>query len=236
MRRVELRAREALSGNVLTDLIVESRSVGRVEILEMIADERRRLADLADSLTDEQLETRSLCDAWTAKEVIGHLVAVVTASHATALKLLLTSAFNIHKANARLAALTADRPAAELAALLRGHATNPFRPPLVGYPGALTDLQVHGQDVRRPLGLPHSLRPDRLRVSLEFLTGGRAVGFTPKARPAGLRFETTDVDWAWGDGPVVRGTGEAIILALTGRRVALADLDGDGVAVLRSRR
>ena len=202
----------------------------------MIADERRRLADLADSLTGEQLETRSLCDAWTVKEVVGHLVAVVAASNVTALRLLLISAFNVHKANARLAALTADRPAAELAALLREHATNRFRPPVVGYPGALTDLQVHGQDVRRPLGLPHNLLPDRLRVSLDFLTGGRAVGFTPKARPAGLRFETTDVDWAWGHGPVIRGTGEAVILALTGRRVALADLDGAGVAVLRSRR
>jgi hypothetical protein len=97
MRRVELRAREAQSENVLTDVIVVSRNVWRVEILEVIADERRRLADLADSLTEEQLATRSLCDAWTAKEVVGHLLAVVTASNVTALKLLLTSAFNIRQ-------------------------------------------------------------------------------------------------------------------------------------------
>ena len=43
MRRVELRAREAQSGIVLRDLIVVSRNVWPVEILEMIADERRRL-------------------------------------------------------------------------------------------------------------------------------------------------------------------------------------------------
>ncbi|MEU4421725.1 maleylpyruvate isomerase family mycothiol-dependent enzyme [Actinoplanes sp. NPDC024001] len=206
-----------------------------MEILEMIADERRRLADLVDSLTEEQLQTRSLCAAWTAKEVVGHLVAVVAASNTAALKLLLTSGFSIHKANARLAAQTAERPAPELAALLREHATNPFRPPVVGHPGALTDLQIHSQDIRRPLGLPHQLRPERMRISLDFLVGGRAVGFTPKKRPAGLRFETTDLDWAHGAGPAVRGTGEAVMLALAGREAAFADLDGDGVAVLRRR-
>nr|BFE71401.1 hypothetical protein GCM10020092_047020 [Actinoplanes digitatis] len=94
---------------------------------------------------------------------------------------------------------------------------------------------MHGQDIRRLLGLPHDLRPDRLRVSLDFLVGGRAVGFLPKRRPAGLRFEATDVDWSWGGGPLVRGTAEAVMLALTGRRAVLAELSGDGVAELRCR-
>ena len=74
-----------------------------------------------------------------------------------------------------------------------------------------------------------------MRPSLGFLVSGRAIGFTPRRRPAGLRFEATDVGWAWGDGPLVRGSGEAVLLALAGRPVALADLDGDGVAVLRDR-
>lgn len=38
-----------------------------------------------------------------------------------------------------------------------------------------------------------------------------------------------------GDGPVVSGPGEAIIVATFGRRAALGELDGDGVAVLRER-
>lgn len=201
----------------------------------MIADERRRMADLVESLSPEQLRTRSLCDAWSVKEVVGHLVAAVAASSKSALVMLVRSGFNIHKANARLATRMAARPVGELAAVLRAHAENPFRPPIVGYPGQLTDLQVHGQDIRRPLGLPHDLRPDRLRVSLDFLVGGRAVGFVPARRPAGLRFEATDLDWAWGSGPLVGGTAEAVMLALTGRRAAFADLSGDGVAELRRR-
>ena len=206
-----------------------------MDVMAMIADERRRVADLIDSLSPAQLDVPSLCGSWTVRQVAGHLVAAVDAPPRVLLPVMLRSGFRIHRANARLAAVVARRPAGDLAAALRRHAAKPFRPPVVGYPGQLTDLQVHGQDIRRPLGLPHDLAPDRLRVSLDFLLGGRAVGFVPRRRPAGLRFETTDLDWASGHGPVVRGPAEAVMLALTGRAVALADLDGDGVPTLRRR-
>jgi hypothetical protein len=43
------------------------------------------------------------------------------------------------------------------------------------------------------------------------------------------------VDWAYGSGPVVHGAAEALMLALTGRVVGLAELEGEGTAVLRDR-
>jgi uncharacterized protein (TIGR03083 family) len=206
-----------------------------VEILAAIADERRRIADLVESLSPEQLAVPSLCGDWTVKQVAGHLLAAVAAPRSAVLPAIVRSGFKIHKANARLAVLTAARPAADLAGALRANAENPFRPPVVGYPGQLTDLQVHGQDMRRPLGLPHGLRLDRLRVSLDFLTGGRAYGFVPRRRLAGLRFEATDLDWGWGAGPLLAGPAEALILAMTGRAVAFGEVDGPGVPVLRRR-
>ena len=45
----------------------------------------------------------------------------------------------------------------------------------------------------------------------------------------------TDVDWTHGDGPEVSGPGEALIMAAAGRRVALDELTGDGVATLAER-
>jgi uncharacterized protein (TIGR03083 family) len=206
-----------------------------VDILRAIADERRRVADLVESLIPEQLSTPSLCGDWTVQQVAGHLLAAVSDSGTPLLPLIVRSGFSIHKANARLAVLTADQPPAELARGLRDNAENPFRPPIVGYPGQLTDLQVHGQDMRRPLDLSHGLRLERLRVSLDFLVGGRAVGFTPRRRVAGLRFEAADLDWFTGTGPLVTGPAEALMLAMTGRRAALSELDGPGVAVLRHR-
>jgi uncharacterized protein (TIGR03083 family) len=207
-----------------------------MDINAAIAAERRRLADLVDSLTPAQLEVPSLCGAWTVREVAGHLVAAVSPVPARQLLgLIVTSGFRLHRANARLAAAIARRPPAALASELRDNAENPFCPPVVGYPGQLTDLQVHGQDMRRPLGLPHGLDLDRLRVSLEFLTGGRAVGFTPRRRLAGLRREATDLSWSWGAGPVLAGPAEALMMAVAGRPVGLSELDGPGVRVLAGR-
>jgi len=45
----------------------------------------------------------------------------------------------------------------------------------------------------------------------------------------------SDQDWAQGTGQEVRGTSLALVLGLLGRRPALDDLSGDGVAVLAGR-
>jgi uncharacterized protein (TIGR03083 family) len=206
-----------------------------MDLLPAIAAERRRIADLVASLSPAQLAVPSLCGDWTVRQVAGHLLAAVEAPTSDLMKAMVRSGFRLHRANSRLAVEIAARPPAEIADGLRRNAGKDVRPPIVGFPGQLTDLQVHDQDMRRPLGLPHGLLPDRLRVSLDFLTGGRAVGFTPRRRTAGLRFTATDLDWTWGSGPLVTGPAEALMLALTGRRVVLGELDGPGVRVLAGR-
>ncbi|MBW6435815.1 maleylpyruvate isomerase N-terminal domain-containing protein [Actinoplanes hulinensis] len=67
----------------------------------MIADERRSLADLTDTLTPGQLRAPSLCSAWTVKEVVGHLVTVVATGNGTALRMLARSGFNAEDAGAQ---------------------------------------------------------------------------------------------------------------------------------------
>jgi hypothetical protein len=51
----------------------------------------------------------------------------------------------------------------------------------------------------------------------------------------GRTLSATDISWTADDGPAVHGPGEAIVLAAAGRKAALADLDGDGAAMLRQR-
>jgi uncharacterized protein (TIGR03083 family) len=203
--------------------------------MAMIADERRRLADLLDTLSPEQLATPSLCGAWTVKEVAGHLVTPFVLRARWAAPILLRGGVNPHKAMDLAAKAVARRPAGDLASLLRANAENRFRLPLFGLPGMLTDIQVHGQDIRRPLDVPYDFGVERLRLTLSFLVSGRAMLAAPRKRRSGLRFEATDLDWAWGSGPVVRGKAEAVMLALTGRPVVLPELDGDGVPILRDR-
>ena len=63
--------------------------------------------------------------------------------------------------------------------------------------------------------------------------------FAPTIRGAwrvrGVQLVATDVDWAYGKGPEVRGPGEALLMAMAGRPAALDDLDGPGKAKLTQR-
>ncbi|GLY97675.1 maleylpyruvate isomerase family mycothiol-dependent enzyme [Actinoplanes sp. NBRC 103695] len=202
-----------------------------MDLQPVIAAERRRIADLLETLSPAQLTTPSLCTQWTVQQVAGHLLAGAAGPASALLAATVRAGFRLHAGNARLAAQVAARPAAAMAADLRRYADRPARPVL----GQYADLHIHGQDMRRPLGLPHGFPLDHLRVVLDFLTGGRAWGFAPRRRVAGLRFESTDLDWSAGAGPVLAGPAEALMMALTGRGVALGELDGPGVRVLRDR-
>jgi hypothetical protein len=69
---------------------------------------------------------------------------------------------------------------------------------------------------------------------LDWLPSG-VPGLVPKPRVEGLRLVATDQEWSWGAGDRVTGRSEALAMALSGRAVALADLDGPGVEVFRRR-
>jgi hypothetical protein len=60
--------------------------------------------------------------------------------------------------------------------------------------------------------------------------------FAPTIRGAwrarGVRLVATDLDWTHGRGAEVRGSGEALLMVMAGRRAALDDLDGPGKAKL----
>jgi len=206
-----------------------------MQVIEMIADERRGLADLLLTLTPEQLATPSLCGAWTVHDVAAHLLMPLVTGLPTAVLAMVTSAGNFDKANRALTAKVSGRPIGDIAQGLREQAENPFSPPGMELEASLTDLLVHGQDIRRPLGVSRDIPADRATLSLTFLTGSTPRGFVTKARLAGLALSATDLSFSVGTGAQVSGPAEALLLALTGRPVALDDLSGDGVAVLRDR-
>ena len=102
----------------------------------------------------------------------------------------------------------------------------------------LTELVIHQQDVRRPLGISRTVPDDRLLVVLDFsLTraGGGATLASARKRAKGLRLVATDLPWSAGVGSEVRGPGEALCMALNGRGGAVDQLTGDGVPVLAGR-
>ena len=98
----------------------------------------------------------------------------------------------------------------------------------------LGEIVVHGEDIRRPLGLEH--RPPEaalIAVADSWKNSNLLIG--SKRRIAGLRLQATDAAWSHGDGPEVSGPLVSLVLAMTGRKGAHPDLTGEGLATLAER-
>jgi uncharacterized protein (TIGR03083 family) len=201
----------------------------------MVAAERRHMADLFAGLTREQLARQSLCDAWTIHEVAAHLATYLRFGQLKILGCMLAYAGDFAPGNQKLARWYARRPTADLIQSLRRNAESRTTPPRSGYDPMLADLILHDLDVRIPLGIPRQIPEDRLAVTFNLLGTVLSPGFAIGSRLHGLRFETTDTGWTTGAGAVVRGPAEAVVLAMSGRTAAWADLTGDGAELLRDR-
>ena len=207
----------------------------RVDTFAEIADERRGLAELLSGFTAEQRAVPSLCSEWSVLEVVAHLVVPLQVSIPKFALTMLVCGGNFDRANTRLARQQARRPYDDLVDTLRRRAESRFTPPGAGPEAPLTDLLVHGLDICWPLGLTHPVPAERWRTSLTFLTTASARGLVPPGLVDGLSLRAENLDWSYGTGPSVSGDAEALLLALTGRPVALDHLEGDGVDTLRSR-
>src|SRR4051812_13481046 len=83
---------------------------------------RLRLADFFDGLDDAQLATPSLCESWTVRDVLGHLVMPLAGSTIGFLREVVRSHGSLDRASVATARELARRPVAELTGLLREHA------------------------------------------------------------------------------------------------------------------
>jgi uncharacterized protein (TIGR03083 family) len=200
-----------------------------------IETERIALADELETLTLEQWDAPSLCAEWKVRDVVAHVVmGAEKHSFGSMLVDMAKHGFNFNKAMAKMAVEAGNQPPHDLLKQLREHADARVTPPMSKPIHVLCDVIIHSQDIRRPLGRTRSFPAESLVAALESSAGiGPIMG--NKKRIAGLKLVASDVDWSHGEGPEVRGTGEALLMAMNGRKDAIADLTGDGVATLRNR-
>ncbi len=206
------------------------------DTLGLLASERRTTADLLEELDATELSTPSLCAGWTVRDVFAHLTLSLTPSVPTTISAVMRSGFRVPRFVQIMTAGAARRSDQELIGLFRERAEHRWSPPGFGLEAPLTDILVHGVDIRHPLGRSHAPDPAALGEGLAFAVQRKAGrGFTTPAQQRGLRFEATDLDWSHGDGPLVRGPSLPLLVALCGRPAVLDQLEGDGVAVLGAR-
>jgi uncharacterized protein (TIGR03083 family) len=188
--------------------------------------EREDLLDLLGGLTPAQWRAPSLCAGWSVRDVVAHVLSYEELGPRQLAARFARGSFRFGRVNAIGLREYADRSPAELTDLLRRHLTPTGLTAGLGGAIALTDGLIHHQDIRRPLGLPRAVPEERLRPALRTaLLAPTPLGVV---RVRGVRLVATDLDWASGRGPEVRGTAEALLMAVAGRRGIAAELSGPG--------
>ena len=192
------------------------------DLMPMVHDERRSLADFLDTLTPEQWSAPTWCDQWNVQELVGHLTAAgnITAPHFFGG--LIKTGFSFDKfVDGDLRQFAQGTPA-DVRARYDKIIDSNRKPPGPAYV-ALGEVMCHGEDIRRALGSKGEHPADHLTTLAELY------------RKTGAPLRATDVDWSTGEGPEVRGPCMSLILAMVGRAGTLADCEGEGVETLRSR-
>lgn len=194
--------------------------------------ERAALIRDLEGLTADQWATPSLCDAWTVHEVSAHLVDNAKATRLGVVWAMARARFDFDQQNEDgMRRERGDSPR-ETLERLRQVADRTTGPP-APVDSRLVEEVLHGEDIRRPLGIRHEYAPEAVTRSLEYQvrTSVAMGGAKQVAARVGLR--ASDGDVVIGDGPEVVGPALSLLMVVSGRTVALDDLDGPGVDLLR---
>ncbi|KAB1657293.1 maleylpyruvate isomerase family mycothiol-dependent enzyme [Pseudoclavibacter chungangensis] len=184
-----------------------------------IATSLDRTADVLVGFDEAQWSAPSLCEGWTVRDVVGHLVWRVGAPSGEMLSTASKAYFGHHVSPDRaiddLARTEAEAPTAALVADLRRIADTKMQG--IGRTGIteLTEVVVHAFDITEALGVPLRLSPRSTsavavaRTRIPFSAARRAV--------ASSTLCASDARWCIGRGPRREATAGRLIAALFGR-------------------
>src|ERR1700689_926291 len=203
------------------------------ETWNYIHSERADMAETWATFSPDQWAASSWCEGWSVQDTPGHILAAAEQTPVNFYKQLIASGFRFNVFTDRGAKRLGGIDTTELVRRLRERTTTTNHPP-APVVAMLGEIVVHGQDIRRPLGLEHR-SPEAALVAVADSWKNSNLLIGSKRRIAGLRLRATDAQWSHGDGPEVSGLLGSLVMAMTGRKAVHADLSGDGVAVLAGR-
>ncbi|QBR91920.1 maleylpyruvate isomerase family mycothiol-dependent enzyme [Nocardioides euryhalodurans] len=195
--------------------------------------EREALVRDLDGRTAEEWERPSLCEGWTVHDVVSHLLDTALTTRLGFVLGLARARLDFDRQNARgVRRQRGDSPQDTLARFRRvvGRTSTPPAP----LDSRLVEAIVHGEDVRRPLGLIGDYPQAAVRRALRLQARTPSSFGGARELVAQVRLVAVDADVAVGTGPEVHGPVLSLLLVATGRSIALDDLDGPGLAALGS--
>jgi uncharacterized protein (TIGR03083 family) len=200
----------------------------------MIDAERGSVVDWLAELPEDSWSTMSLCSDWTVKDVVGHVIATSYMTPSAFFGKMISSGFSFNSVQEKgIKERTAGKSPGELVATLRSRIGARGKPP-GPVETVLGETVIHSEDIFRSLGAYREHPIEHVVAVADFYQGSNLIVHA-KQRISGLRVRATDANWSHGDGPEVAGPALSLVMAMTGRKVALDELIGDGVEVLRGR-
>lgn len=212
-----------------------SRAKGtRADVWDAVHEERRRLVRDLEGLRPKQWDVPSQCRGWSVHDVLAHLIDSATTTRLGFARQMVTARFDFDRANDDGVRRHRAADPRDTLARFRGAVDSTHTPP---GPVAtrLVEAYVHGEDIRRPLGTRGSYPVENVLEALRY-QARTASGFGGgKDRVRGLRLRPDDIDVSIGEGPEVRGSAVALLLAVSGRPVDPDELRGEGAPTLLAR-
>lgn len=204
------------------------------DVWELVRAEREAIVRDLEGLTDEQWERPSLCAGWSVHDVAAHLVANAGNTAVGVVWAMVRARFDFDRQNDQTMRRAKGATPQETLQRLRevvGRRTGPPAP----LDSRLVEEVLHGEDVRRPLGIEHAYAPEAVERALRYQVRTPVAVGGSKQIAAGVTLRSSDDDLLVGEGPEVTGPSVSLLMAVSGRDVALVDLAGPGLDVLRSR-
>jgi uncharacterized protein (TIGR03083 family) len=201
---------------------------------QAIRDERASFVNALAELPDADWDKPSLCGAWTVRDVVAHMTSTANMTPPKFFGKMIGSGFSFQKMTAKeIENYSAGKSTADLVDGYRTRVDARTAPPGPA-PSWLGETIVHGEDIFRALGSYRPHPSEHVLAVADFYQGSNLL-IGAKDRISGVTLRATDAEWTHGTGPEVAGPAIALVMAMTGRAAALADLTGEGVMTLRKR-
>ena len=196
-------------------------------------EERADLAAFLATLPPQRWQAPTLCAGWRVRDVVAHVISYDELGARELAATAIRCRFRPGLVNAVTLARYDRCGPEQLLELLAGHLQPRGLHAALGGRVGLTEGLIHHQDIRRSLGLPRRVPPERLLPALRCALIAPDIGGLWRIR--GVRLVATDLRFAAGAGAEVRGPAEALLMAIAGRRGVAGELSGPGRQKLADR-
>jgi uncharacterized protein (TIGR03083 family) len=196
--------------------------------------ERRALLQDLEPIPTVQWQTPSLCAGWDIHDVLAHVIDSAKTTRLNFIRRMIASRMDFDRDNAEGVRKEKSAEPAQTLNGLRAVVSRTSGPP-ASLATRLVEAFVHGEDIRRPLGIRRDYPAEHVATALGYQVRTTTKMGGGKEIAEGWRLEASDAPFSRGTGPVVEGTAIALLLAVSGRPIEHDEVSGPGAPVFLQR-